>query len=372
MASRARPEDMTEHLILSELYETANDLDNAIAEYQSMLKIDAMRVDPYRKLYTLYLTKKTYDEAWCLAAALAFLRQAGDEERQFFEDYRPQGLPQVRGRVDNTAWTKYLMHEDEDQTVGKIFEALAASALRAKIDQLKEKPVLDARFKQDPKTSTVTFARTFGWAAEVLGLPAPPLYVRSDVPGALTHVPAEPPSSLAGQTVLTGFTAQDLTFIVGKHIAYYRPEHYIKAIFPTVTELTVLFFAGIKLIAADQPAPPDLDKQVTATAQGLARYLQQQPVQQEALRHAVRKFISEGARANIKRWSQTVELTAARAGLLLSGDLEIAKKIIAAEQQLPGDLTPQEKLKELLVFAVSDAYFKLRAQLGIGIVVEGG
>jgi hypothetical protein len=67
-----------------------------------------------------------------------------------------------------------------------------------------------------------------------------------------------------------------------------------------------------------------------------------------------------------------VELTAARAGLLLSGDLEIAKKIIAAEQQLPGDLTPQEKLKELLVFAVSDAYFRLRAQLGIAIAVEGG
>jgi len=78
MSSRARPEDMTEHMILSELYETANDLDSAIGEYQSILKIDAMRVDPYRKLYTLYLTKKTYDEAWCLAAALAFLRQAGE------------------------------------------------------------------------------------------------------------------------------------------------------------------------------------------------------------------------------------------------------------------------------------------------------
>jgi phenylacetate-coenzyme A ligase PaaK-like adenylate-forming protein len=93
-----------------------------------------MRVDPYRKLYALYLTKKTYDEAWCLAAALAFLRQAGEEEKQFFDDYKPQGLPAVRGRVDNTAWTKYLIHEDEDQTVGKIFEALAPSALRAKIE----------------------------------------------------------------------------------------------------------------------------------------------------------------------------------------------------------------------------------------------
>ncbi|MFO0614054.1 MAG: tetratricopeptide repeat protein [Polyangiaceae bacterium] len=373
MASSQRPDELTEHVILSELYEQAENFDEAIAEYHAMLKIDAMRVDPYRKLYTLYLTKRTYDEAWCLAAALAFLRQAGDDEKQFFEDYRPQGLPQVRGRVDNNAWNRFLFHEDEDQTLGKIFEALAPAALRAKTEDMKAKketPVLDPRFRQDPATSTVTFARTFGWAAQVLGLSAPPLYVRSDVPGALSHVPYEPPSSLAGQTVLTGFSAQDLTFIVGKHLAYYRPEHYIKAIFPTVTELTVLFFAGIKLIAADQPCPPEYEKQVIGTAQQLARYVQ--PVQQEQLRSGVRKFIQDGARANIKRWAQTVDLTAARAGLLLSGDLEIAKKLIAAEPQLPGDLTPQEKLKELLVFAVSDPYFKLRAQLGIQIVVENG
>ena len=50
----------------------------------------------------------------------------------------------------------------------------------------------------------------------------------------------------------------------------------------------------------------------------------------------VQKFIDDGAKANIKRWMQAVELTACRAGLLLCGDLEIAKKIIAAEPQLPG------------------------------------
>src|SRR5260370_34525007 len=130
---------MTEHLIGPELHETANDLDSALAEYQAMLKIDAMRVDPYRKLYALYLTKKTYDEAWCLAAALAFLRQAGEEEKQFFEDYRPQGLPSVTGRVDNTAWGRYLIHEEEDHSGGKIFEALAPAGLRYKVQMMAAK-----------------------------------------------------------------------------------------------------------------------------------------------------------------------------------------------------------------------------------------
>ncbi len=81
----------------------------------------------------------------------------------------------------------------------------------------------------------------------------------------------------------------------------------------------------------------------------------------------VKKFLAEGAKANIKRWIQCVEITAARTGLLLCGDLEIAKKIIAAEPQQPGDLTAQEKLKELILFSISDQYFALRETLGIAI-----
>ena len=80
------------------------------------------------------------------------------------------------------------------------------------------------------------------------------------------------------------------------------------------------------------------------------------------------RFIDEGAVANIKRWNQAVEITACRAGLIVSGDLEIAKKIIAAEQQLPGDLTAAEKMKELLLYFVSDEYSQLRKALGIAVV----
>ncbi len=116
-------------------------------------------------------------------------------------------------------------------------------------------------------------------------------------------MPNEPPASLAGQTVLTGFSTQDLLFIVGKHLAMYRGEHYIKTLFPTVTELTVLLFAGIKMVAPDSPAPPDIDKQIMVTAQTLRAFIQ--PMQLEGLRMVVKKFLAEGAKANIKRWVQT-------------------------------------------------------------------
>jgi hypothetical protein len=104
---------------------------------------------------------------------------------------------------------------------------------------------------------------------------------------------------------------------------------------------------------------------VNATASELLKHLQ--PVQRESLRVVVQRWLEEGAKADLRRWMQAIEITAARAGLLLCADLEIAKKIIAVEPQLPGDLAPPEKMKELLVFSVSEEYFALRKTIGIAV-----
>jgi golgin subfamily B member 1 len=127
----------------------------------------------------------------------------------------------------------------------------------------------------------------------------------------------------------------------------------------------MLLFAGMKMVDPATPVPSEMTAQVNVTAAELAKYMQ--PIHIEGLRLVVRKFIEDGAKANIKRWSQSVELTACRAGLLLCGDLDIAKKLIVAEPQVPGDLPPQEKLKELIIFSVSPQYFTLRKALGIAI-----
>jgi tetratricopeptide (TPR) repeat protein len=371
MASSVKPEDTMERQILSELYEASERFDDAIKEQRYILETDPLRIDPYRALYRLYLHKQAYDEAWCVAAAMAFMRKAGAEEQQFFEDYRPQGMLGVRGRLGNEHWLKHVFHADENLYVSKIFEMIASAALQAKIAQLRAQnklPVLNKKFKQEPQTSTVTFAKTFGWAAQVLGVAIPELYVRNDVPGSVVAVPAMPPASVAGQTVLSGFTPQELAFICGKHLCSYRGEHYIRTLFPTQSELTIMMFAGVMIAAPSTPMPPDIAKQVQTTAHELAKYME--PVQLEGLRTVVKRFIEEGAKANIKRWSQAVEITACRAGLLVSGDLEIAKKILSAEQTTPGDLAPAEKMKELLVFSVSEHYAALRKVLGIAIATE--
>ena len=368
MATRYKPDEPVERQILAELYEVTEQLEAAIGEHSIVLQKDPLRVDPYRSLYKLALKMHDYDRAWSMCAALTFLQKADEEEKRFFEDYRPRGMIQVKSRLDNEQWVKNLFHKDENIFIGKIFEMVTPAAIVAKTQALaraKQLPALDKRFKQDPATSTVTFAKTFGWAAQVLGIQLPELYIRNDVPGALLAVASRPPASVAGQSVLTGYTPQELTFIVGKHLSYYRGEHYIKNLFPTLGELKVVLFAAVKIIMPEFNVPPEMAQAVNTTAAELVKYMQ--PVERDSLRLVVNKFVEDGAKGDLKRWMQAVEITAARAGLLLCADLEIAKKIIAAEPQLPGDLAPPEKLKELITFSVSEQYLSLRKALGIAI-----
>jgi hypothetical protein len=67
---------------------------------------------------------------------------------------------------------------------------------------------------------------------------------------------------------------------------------------------------------------------------------------------------------------QAAEITALRAGLLLCDDVDTA---VHMTQQIASDstadLAPRDKVKEIVLFSISESYFRLREQLGIQIKV---
>ncbi|MBM4359075.1 MAG: tetratricopeptide repeat protein, partial [Deltaproteobacteria bacterium] len=365
-----KPDAVEERVILAELAVHTGDASRALEQFRTLLEKDALNVDAYRSIYTIHLQQQQYDDAWCIAGILAFIGRANEEELRFYDDWKPQDVAQLTGALDGSLWVQHVFHPDEDLHIGKIFEAIAPAALKAKIADLtakNQRPVLQDNQRQDPATSGQPLARTFWWAAKGLGLQAPQLYARPDQAGLLLAVPNIPLTSVAGQTALQGLTPIERAFVCGKHLAMYRGEHLIKTLFPTVTELTVLLFGAVRLVA-QMNAPPEYANQVQATSHALSQFIE--PIQREALKVAVNEFMKAGARANIKRWAQAVETTAARAGLLLAGDLAVAKKVIVSEPQLPGDISPQERMKDLMLYVASADYGRLRKLLGLSIRTE--
>jgi len=83
-----------------------------------------------------------------------------------------------------------------------------------------------------------------------------------------------------------------------------------------------------------------------------------------------KRFGEHGGKSDIKKWMQSVELTGCRAGFLLANDLETAARMIQSlPPEGPTDLPPKEKIKEIVLFSVSEEYFRLREALGITIKV---
>jgi len=368
MAARFAPEKASDQLALAELCASIGQVEDAVAAYQDALRADPSQIDAYRQIYRLSMDRGAYDAAWCAAATLAFLREADDEQARYHDDYRPDGRIQVKNRLDNELWVHRVFHEDESLLVGKVFEMIARAAFKAKTEAMRAKrelPVLDPFLRHDPTTSSVPFVRTMGWAARVLGVQCPALFVRSDVPGGVAWVPSEPAASVVGQSLLTGFSPEELAFVAGKHLAMYRGEHFIKLLFPSAAELQVLFFAAVKIAVPDASAPRDIEQRAETTAKVLRGFMG--PQQLDGLKTVVRRFLSEREEPDIARHARAIELTAVRAGFILTGDLAVAKKIIAVEAANEGEIPAADKLKDLLAYSVSESYFALRESLGIAI-----
>lgn len=365
-AASIKPDDPQQHMILAELYAAMPDkVGLAIEEHQWLLRNDPYRVDSYRALYKLYFDARAYDKAWCLAATLSFLQKADAEQQQFFTQYRPQGPIRPRGRVERNLWFNELFHPDEDRYMSKIMELMAPAVLSVK--QSSDRALNIHRLKPvDPASSTVTFARTFGFVLQVLNIPTHPrLYLQQQTAGGLAHLPgSNPPAVIAGSTLLSGYTPQDLMFVIGRFLTYYMSEHFVRTLFSSHSELRMLLLAGLRL-AGQGVADPQVDQWVQQLAPNM------NPAQTDGLRAVVRKFIEDrGGRADIKKWMQMVEVTAIRAGFLVCNDLEVARRMIQAiPPEGPNDLPPKDKLKELVLFSVSENYFKLREALGIQIQV---
>jgi hypothetical protein len=91
------------------------------------------------------------------------------------------------------------------------------------------------------------------------------------------------------------------------------------------------------------------------------------PTIRDHLARVVSKLIQSGAALDLKRWVQGVDLTADRVGFVLSHDLETAVEIVRASDESSSALNPQARLKDLVLYAISEPYFKLRERLRIGV-----
>src|SRR5262249_7991202 len=91
------------------------------------------------------------------------------------------------------------------------------------------------------------------------------------------------------------------------------------------------------------------------------------PQMLEHLAKVVKMFIDAAPKVDLAAWGHAVDSTSHRAGFVIAGDLEVAARMVSAEAVVVGGPQVKDKIKELVLFSISEDYFAIRQQMGLTI-----
>ena len=360
-AVKLRPTDADTRGALAELLIAKGDVPAAIVELEETASAAPLRAQTWRRLFEVHTKRGNHDRAFLAALALEELGVADMDHQLLIDQLRPEGALKPVAAFDDSSWDFRLRAQGHDPILEAIVRAIAPAAVKAKIDELaatKKLAELDPRAKQD-KTSTVTVVRAFVWASAVLGITTPDIYVLKEVPGGVAAIQQATPSTGVGPELLRDVTLADLVFVVARHLAYYRPEHYPLIYYPTLPELTTLFFAALKIALPEIPIPAG--DAVAKLRKRIASHIT--PEERGELVKAAKAFDDAGGRVDLGTWIKSVELTANRAALVLSGDFHAAMKRVKGEKRSIADVTAEERRVDLVGYLASAGHADLRLRL---------
>jgi golgin subfamily B member 1 len=371
VAAGLDPANAARHEILAELYVMAGPdySQKAVHEHMVLIKRDPFRVESYKALRKIYMDTRQYDKAWCMCSALAFLQRADGDEMQFYEQYKQKGFVRAKARLTDEMWAKNLFHPEEDRFIGAIFAAVWQAVALLKSGEHKQFG-LKRKDKRDLQTDQAVFSKVFNYVTQVLNISPPEVYFRPEQQGGMQLANTREkqvliPSLVVGAELLQGRGDKELAFPLAAYLTKLRPEHYLRLTIQTNTELGIAFMAAIKLVQPNFPVPANQAPTVEQYLVAMRSYVR--PEWHEQLAMVVQRFIQGKGQIDLARWSQAVDLTAHRAGFLISNDLALSARFIQMEPATVGGMSAKDKIKELVMYSISEEYFDLRQHLGITI-----
>ncbi|MDB4962480.1 MAG: Tetratricopeptide 2 repeat protein [Myxococcales bacterium] len=357
--------------ILAELYLVAGPdyTDKAIEQHMRMLRNEPFKYDSYKALRRIYMDAHQYDKTWCVCNTLAFLKKADPDELQFYEQYKPRGLVKAKNVMSPDTWAK-LVHPDENRYISAIFGASWQG-----VAAMKAFPHKDFGIKRKDKRQLpgdpLMFSKLFYYVAQVLNVPLPEVFLLEDnKPADIQLANAIEknelcPSFVVRPHLLQGKSEREIAFLSARRLTFMRPEYYLKMLLPTNTELKVVVLTAIVMVQPRFPVPPDMAQLVQQYLPEMQKRMPPQVIEQ--LGAVVSRFIQAAPEINLAKWGHAVDAVSHRAGFVVCGDLEVAARMVSAEPVTVGGPQVKDKIKELVLYSISEDFFTVRAQMGLTI-----
>ncbi len=373
VAAKLDPGNIERHIKLAELYETLMREDpqahvqQAVQQHQVLIAHEPFRYPSYNALYNIYTSAGHVDKAYCVAMVLSFLKKASPEQAEFFQRHHRTDFVQARQRLSEDTLRKHVFHPDEDLYLTGILGLVAPALAAWRAADLP--PTIKPKERVDIQTDPTLFSRLAKYVKDVLNLPPPDVFLRPGDSGDLSLLNIKRdnsihPTMVVFQNLLKGKTEKHLAFALGRYMMdLYMPHYAYVALDRSPQNLKQVFMAC--LMAAGLPVQGD-----SAALQQIAREItgRMQAGAVDQLKTLIKRFIEAGGSTDVKRWASAAELTNYRVGLLLCGDITIAAQMVSQEQGMLGSaMSPKDKIKELVLYSISEDFFQARRAVGMAV-----
>jgi tetratricopeptide (TPR) repeat protein len=376
VATQLDPASLPEQEALAELYEASGpDSYRAAVEKRTLLfeKTDDTEtmVRQLKSLRAIYAQAGLWDRVFCVCAALTVLQAADPEELGFYERGAAAALTMPRSALTEEIWQKVIYDPGEERRLSLLYSCVAPVVALARAQDPKALGIKD-RFRLEGDSDPSGVARMFEAGAGVLNVAQPGVYLNREFPGDLQIVNlrdatsgTSQPAVMVGPNIVANRVEKDVAFIVGRTLSLLRPDHLVlaPAVVPTHEELVAIVHAAFKLCQPSAPVPnPGLYQPYLTLFQKMLP-----PQALEPLASLVPWLIENWRELDVGAWRAAAERTADRAGLLLSGDLGAAVRVMHATR----GMAASPSVLELVRWSISEGHLGVRELLGMAISAPG-
>jgi tetratricopeptide (TPR) repeat protein len=368
------PRHAEAHEALASLYgKTGLYYANAVDEHRKLLQINPFRVDSYHELRRIFEEQRAFDKVLCVCTVLHYLRAADQNEEFFFGENRGKVPERSTERLTPEEIEALLIHPDEHTLVRHILKLIGPHLGRIYSPNLERHGVGKGdRARPDDPLRTLCD----GMAAN-LGEIEVDLY-HSNQP---THLVAidngSPPVMIVGEGLVKRTVVKEQRFALSRAIKRVSDGSYLgKLLGPK--ELSKLIAATVLPYHPNSPIATFPGESLDDLAKKVNK----------ALPRKVRKTMEELMRdkapdvAKVPDYDvylRGADHSANRMGLIMCNDLpqalmhltrevpELKDKRLNSTEEIVAAFSRHASFCELLRFAVSEEYFRLRARMKFSI-----
>ena len=360
--------------------------DKAVGAYRRALPNSSRPAKVCSALAELGARTKDYDLAYLAAQSVqGFFGEVGTGEREILTKLTPYAKKReiAQHPLNDRLWKMHLLHPKVRGPIGELMGILFEQVGHHLAVPLSQYQINPKKHRIDVPTAQEYQIHHYRYVARLLGMEAVELYSpflvatrerlnkKSNDPAPEPLVGIEicqtnPVCLKIGGKFFSEPGQKEVHYLLGRTLALVRPElalsqrvapARLEALFQTALSLSIQNFR----FTVDRRA---IDIERALLERNLA-----QPAR-VALDRASREYLRAGPHTSVNAYLQGAELTAMRTGLLVAGEVEPVKKMILGEAGAAYRVDANTKLRDLLVFAVSEDLSALRSAVGSKVEVQ--